>query len=556
MATKINLRSPFYIKAQDDDLASATLKLYIYTGDLSTSISSPQYTISKSELGGNNYVVFEISELVRDYLDIEFDGNYNSQAVWIRYELDIKNSFLTIPIYSEADLLLGVDGYGYFEEGAFAQTNLLSGIDQLNDTNYWTKQNNIAAVENYADTFITGEQKATQLGATTTTFASNGIQSQSINTSGRKTFSIYAKRENANFVALQYLKGTSQPSFQFFDLLNGKTGTSFSFSTNFLDARIYDYGNDWYKCEVDFDVDGSDTAKFSIYVARTDNDFDTKFFDTIIVFNPRLEDAKKYINRDTLLQSNKTVFRLNDYNVRVPIYTEKTTSIAYRYQGETKRSQTISSSVNTSGQIDYVTASGNDNVDTYGQRVLADGGTLEQSPLLDEFLDTTDIGIVDELYVSSDKSTDIIKIKTFECSKYEPIKVTFVNKFGALQDIFFTLKSIESTNVKSESYKRSVFNQDTLSYNTSQHQNQLFHTNANDKIVVNTDYLNDDYNEVIEQLMISEQTWMTRITNDEELVLPVVPSTKSVTYKTSLNDKLVQYTVEFDMAFDKINNIR
>jgi len=187
---------------------------------------------------------------------------------------------------------------------------------------------------------------------------------------------------------------------------------------------------------------------------------------------------------------------------------------------------------------------------------LADGGTLEQSPLLDEFLDTTDIGIVDELYVSSDKSTDIIKIKTFECSKYEPIKVTFVNKFGALQDIFFTLKSIESTNVRSESYKRSVFNQDTLSYNTSQHQNQLFHTNANDKIVVNTDYLNDDYNEVIEQLMISEQTWMTRITNDDELVLPVVPSTKSVTYKTSLNDKLVQYTVEFDMAFDKINNIR
>ena len=34
MATKINLRSPFYIKAQDTDLASATLKLYIATGIL------------------------------------------------------------------------------------------------------------------------------------------------------------------------------------------------------------------------------------------------------------------------------------------------------------------------------------------------------------------------------------------------------------------------------------------------------------------------------------------------------------------------------------------
>ena len=56
--------------------------------------------------------------------------------------------------------------------------------------------------------------------------------------------------------------------------------------------------------------------------------------------------------------------------------------------------------------------------------------------------------------------------------------------------------------------------------------------------------------------MLSEQTWITRITDNQELVLPVVPKTKSVTYKTSLNDRLVQYTVDFDMAFNKINNIR
>jgi hypothetical protein len=246
----------------------------------------------------------------------------------------------------------------------------------------------------------------------------------------------------------------------------------------------------------------------------------------------------------------------------VPIYTRNTTSVAYRYQGVTKRSETISPSddindiANNKFQIDYISVSGSDNVDTYEQRVLADGGTLEISRCLDDFLSSVDIGIVDELYVSSDTSTEVIKIKTLECSKYEPIKVTFVNKFGALQDIFFTLKSIESTNVKSESFKRSVFNQDTLSYNTSQHQNQLFHTNANDKIVLNTDYLNEDYNEVIEQLMISEKTWMTRIIDNEQLVLPIVPSTKSITYKTSVNDRLIQYTIGFDMAFDKINNIR
>lgn len=548
MATKINLRSPFYIKAQDDDLASATLKLYIATGDFTQiSLGDLKYTISKAALGGSNYVVFEISELIRDYLDIEFDGNYNSQAVWIRYELDIKNSFLTIPIYSEVDLLLGLDGYTYFEQGANVQDNLLPDTNKLNS---WIKSNIIVSENNDSGIFD-GFSDATELEADG---QSNVFIAKGFTETGKLTYSVYAKPLGRDYVVLR-APDVSNNNYAFFNVSNGTIGTVLG--DDILDVRISPY-NDYYKCEIDLDIDETAQKTAYIYMADTDGSFGVSSSSaTLFVMTPRLErTSAKHEQRDTLMQSNKTVFRLNDYNVRVPVYTRYTTSIAYRYQGVTKRSETISPSESISGQIDYVTASGNDNVDTYEQRVLADGGTLEQSPLLDEFLDTTDIGIVDELYVSSDKSTDIIKIKTFECSKYEPIKVTFVNKFGALQDIFFTLKSIESTNVRSESYKRSVFNQDTLSYNTSQHQNQLFHTNANDKIVVNTDYLNDDYNEVIEQLMISEQTWMTRITNDDELVLPVVPSTKSVTYKTSLNDKLVQYTVEFDMAFDKINNIR
>jgi hypothetical protein len=55
--------------------------------------------------------------------------------------------------------------------------------------------------------------------------------------------------------------------------------------------------------------------------------------------------------------------------------------------------------------------------------------------------------------------------------------------------------------------------------------------------------------------MMSEQVWLTKLT-DEELVLGIIPKTQSVTYKTSLNDRLVQYTVDFDYAFDKINTVR
>lgn len=383
MATKINVRSPYYVKASNASLASATLSLYIYTGTFTTDKGAAKYTITKNEISTNNYVVFEIAELVRDYLDIEFDGEYDSQTVWV-----------------EADI-------------------------------------------------------------------------------------------------------------EMFDAINGGGSSLGTTSTDYIAFDGYGYFED--------------------------------------AINPELS--------RTYLQSNNTIFRLDDQNVRVPVFTEDTDSVTYRYKGETKRTDLISSSTNTNGQIEYITVSGSDNTDTYQQRVLADGGTLELTECLDAFLDSIDIGLVDELYINSDSGTQIVKIVTEPCSKYEPYKVTFVNKFGALQDIWFTLKSTESLNTKGETYKSNVVDFGTLTYDTYKPQVAQYNKLGKESITLNTNYLSEEYNEVIKQLMMSEQVWLTKLT-DEELVLGIIPKTQSVTYKTSLNDRLVQYTVDFDYAFDKINTVR
>jgi len=39
-------------------------------------------------------------------------------------------------------------------------------------------------------------------------------------------------------------------------------------------------------------------------------------------------------------------------------------------------------------------------------------------------------------------------------------------------------------------------------------------------------------------------------------VYPVVIKSQDLVYKTGVNDKLTQYTMEFEFAYDKINNIR
>ena len=148
-----------------------------------------------------------------------------------------------------------------------------------------------------------------------------------------------------------------------------------------------------------------------------------------------------------MLLSNNTIFRLNYDNVRIPVFTEDTNSVTFLYKGEEKRTQTVSSSTNTNGQIDYITVSGLDDNDTYRERVVNDGGTLEDSDCLDLFLRRYNIGEVDEVIIDTDAGVEVVKINTINECKYEPYKVTFVNKYGALQDLWFFKKSVESTNV-------------------------------------------------------------------------------------------------------------
>jgi len=391
MAQIINTRSPFYIKVSDSSLATATLQLYIYEGAKNTgspNAADLKYTITKSELEANNYVVFEISELIRDYIDVKYDGEYDSYCVWANAVISAAESdgtaisSPTVLPSNYTNQFVAVDGYGYFEEGV-----------------------------------------------------------------------------------------NPEPS-------------------------------------------------------------------------------------RTLLQSNKIIYRPSDYNVNIPIFAEDTTSVTYFYNNTEIRTDTISDDDNTNQKIQYIYSYVNSDTDTYQERVLNDGGTLEESVCLDRFLRNVETSPVDKIIINSSGSPEIVKIRTLDCSIYDPIKVTFVNKYGALQDLWFDKKSVNSIEVQSNDYKASVMDfSSTPTYDTSAHQNRVLDLVGKESITMNTGYIDEEYNEVFRQLMLSEQVWMTRLTDTEE-VFPLRPRTQSLQFKTRTNDKLVNYTVEFDFAFDKINTIR
>lgn len=205
-------------------------------------------------------------------------------------------------------------------------------------------------------------------------------------------------------------------------------------------------------------------------------------------------------------------------------------------------------------------------------------GTAGKLPIFAEgvgkvTIDSTDTEITDNgnsnqkiqyITIPADSSTvkvydtdDATLLKTITVTnvcepKFTPYKVTFVNKFGAFQDVYFFKKTTESFSVTDETFKRNIMNSATATYNTNATQQQRYNVNAKTRITLNTGFIKEDMNQTIEELFLTENAWINYGGN----CLPILPQSKSMRFKTSLNDRLTDYTIDFEFGFDKINNIR
>lgn len=133
---------------------------------------------------------------------------------------------------------------------------------------------------------------------------------------------------------------------------------------------------------------------------------------------------------------------------------------------------------------------------------------------------------------------------------YNIIKVIFINKFGALQEYYFNKKNIQSLNVTKESYKSTLISGQT--YNTFDHQKYQYNKQGSERITMNTGYVDEGQFEPIKQIMLSELVWA----EIGVAVYPINVITSSLEKKTRTNDRLVNYSLDFEFAYDMINNVR
>lgn len=188
-----------------------------------------------------------------------------------------------------------------------------------------------------------------------------------------------------------------------------------------------------------------------------------------------------------------------------------------------------------------------------------------------------DVVNITNIYTGSSDSTytyrsSTLNLKVVDCSRYTPTQVYFVNKYGGIQPLFFFTKKVDVINTRSENFQRNIIDTSTTTpsyfrplvsgYPSYPHSIETYNKNGKKSYSLSSGYYPERANAYFEQLLLSEAVWIVTesvIPASKTIpskVVPVVVKSSSFTYKTSLNDKLVEYTIDFEEAQDYINNVR
>jgi len=149
-----------------------------------------------------------------------------------------------------------------------------------------------------------------------------------------------------------------------------------------------------------------------------------------------------------------------------------------------------------------------------------------------------------------DTSTSQINVTYQDECLYTPYRLTFINRNGAYERLWF-FKNSE----KKASYEKDEFRRNTMSagsYNLVDHQQKNLFKKSKETLRINSGFYSEDFNDVFNQLMLSESVWIRY--NSQEL--PVNIKDSSFTFKTKFNEKLINHTLELEFAFDKVNSVR
>ena len=128
--------------------------------------------------------------------------------------------------------------------------------------------------------------------------------------------------------------------------------------------------------------------------------------------------------------------------------------------------------------------------------------------------------------------------------KYQPIVCSFINRFGGWSFLTFFKAHQKSIEVKSSTFNLMPKNVD---YDTYIGSNRQFNFNGKQNITCNTGWVDENYSDLIQDLLVSE----TILLDD----IPVICKSTTSEFKTQLKDRNINYTINFEYNFNLINDV-
>ena len=135
---------------------------------------------------------------------------------------------------------------------------------------------------------------------------------------------------------------------------------------------------------------------------------------------------------------------------------------------------------------------------------------------------------------------------TIDCQqKYPNIRIKWKNRYAGFQYLNMDMINRQSFNSTKKTYQPQIgsWTGTTLSYNGFDSQTINYIVDSTQNIVCNTNWLDESWNDILKQLLVSDEIYWC--VGDTEEVIPLTILTSNVTFKTGVVDHLIQYSFEF-----------
>jgi len=139
---------------------------------------------------------------------------------------------------------------------------------------------------------------------------------------------------------------------------------------------------------------------------------------------------------------------------------------------------------------------------------------------------------------------------TIECiQKYPNVRIKFKNRFGQFDYFNFYMVNRQSFQTEKKTYQPQLgsWESSTLSYQNYDSGILNYIVDSKQSISVNSFWIPESYNDIFKQLLVSDEIyWVYDEAN--ALVRPLTIATQNITFKTGVNDHLIQYAFEFNFG--------